>query len=1313
MADSVVRTQKVRDKDALPRRSFAIKPREPLDLPEQTVHIPPPPSPLPTKPGQLNMISMILPPVIMMAASGVLIAFMTGSGAPSSTWVFYLLMPLMGMGMPFASFISHKNQEKKYTEIMQDREREYRKKLRETRYVLDELALQQRQALDRDYPLLPRLTKIVLDKSRQKRLWWRRTADSDFLSLRIGTGFDRPSFSIKPPNTMDLKDPLAAYAQEILEAYEEIPQLPVLLDMKSVGSIGLGDRKGGSAYGYARRLVLDAIVHHSPQDVQVVVLGDVPDARERWEWLKWTPHTRAIHQGETIRRLAFDSEPIDKTIEWLVKQFDDRTRSDSGIRRSVDRSSIIVLLDDSGAIRQLSEIGRLADTGREAGIYIVFIGGKDLPKECRARIDLSDLLYMEMFAGKQSRKKKLEDVETASPADCERIARALAGWEISTGEAASALPENVQLFDLLEPYGQVSPETLRRNWAVGRNDSELLQFPFGMQFDRKGLRPAILNLLPDKYSGFGAYHTILVGTTGSGKSEFMKSLVLSSAYRYSPRILNFFLMDFKGGTAFNTLRDLPHVVGVVTNLNPLLVERALSAIKTEFDRRQRYFESAYVKDIWEYNAKYVHDPLPHLLLVLDEFSLGMNDFPVLPLMLADLVRGGRALGMYMFLANQDVNAVVDRLLANVGWRIALKLANQEDMHVIDRSRPKMEKTGRGYLHSQSGEIAEFQAAFAGLPIKDPGEDIEEVFRVFQIEADGIWRPLHSNARRPSAGGYETRRPTEQDFLISIMKDLSGEVEPAARIYLEPLEPDISLDEVLHDSEIQRIFINKSWAVRRLDRGRLVAPIGYSDSVEERVQAPLQVDFDDQDGHLWLIGGAASGKAMTIETILLSLALTNTPEDACFYLVDFGAAGRLQYLGTLPHCGAYITPKDPSELVDRLFRFLEEELGRRVAQERSRDIFLVINNFSEFKNQYGDYVERLVSFINNGKAAGIHLIISTNRRADLMNKMAIARRIVLRLTNREEYSDAVGSRVAVLPVFEAEGRGLWVDGKPLECQVARAKVGLEENGELVTAKAACEALSQAWRGSSPPRIKILPAKIPLADMLVQVEAPHTDEMLIPVGLSFETMQPVVVNLFQELPRWLVLGPPRGGKSNFLCSIAETIHRDSSERWDVCYLSLRRPLPAIKEQDVRCAFSAAEVSQMIEEIVTAFETPSRLEKKLMLLLDDLGSFFEPGRDALAGALNNLALKVSSRDDVFIIGAGLPEELRPHQVSSKLVRDLKMNKTGIVFSREPSDLDFMGIQMMQLPMQYRRMDLNPGRGFWCIGGKPILVQSPWSGK
>jgi S-DNA-T family DNA segregation ATPase FtsK/SpoIIIE len=1323
LLESAIRTKKMNDNTAVSRRHFAIQQREPWKLPEQVVEIPAP-SRLQPAPAPLNLLSMILPPVLMLVIMGFMLAIMTITADEGTRAIFspiMLIMPLAGMGMPVANYISHKNQIKKYQEALQVREQNYRAALAETRAKLDALAKQQKDAMEREYPLLPRLVSIGLGISHQKRLWWRRPADSDFLSLWMGTGSGKASFSVTPPKVLDSEDPLAPLASEISQVYQEVDHIPLLLNMLKIGSVALADQGGNAAFGLARRLILDIIVHHSPQDVQIVVLADSQQSQDRWEWLKWAPHTRSLIQGETNRRLAFSATAIDKSVEWLMNEFEGRRRSEPGVRKkNANRTSIVVLLDDSEDIRRSDDIRQLTEFGRDADIYLIFVGGRNWPRECRARVEISsgdEFKYIETFAGEGGGKRLRGKTDPASLVDCERVARALAGLDTSSGGGSSNLPESVRLSDVLDRK-ELSLEGLKQNWGKARNDDELLQFPFGYRSGRKGLEPVALNLLPPgpEYAGIGAYHTILVGTTGSGKSEFMKSLVLSAAYKYSPRLLNFFFMDFKGGAAFNAFKELPHVVGVVTNLSPQLVERGLSALEAEFERRQKCFADAAVSNIWAYNSKYPESPMPHLMLLLDEFARGMNDFPRLPDMLDKLVRQGRSLGVYLLLANQDVNAAVDRLLNNVGWHIALKVARQEEMYVIDRSLPKVERTGQGYLHSQDGDIDEFQAAYAGFSVVDQEEKVEQAFRIYQVGNDGKWQSIYTNTRRPSAAENDRHKPKEQDHIISIMKDLSSEFEPARPIYLEPLETNISLEYVLQESGIQRAFADGKWNNKSV-HGRLLVPIGYTDSTEACTQECLQVDFDDQDGHLWLIGGPASGKAMSIETILLSLALTNTPEDAQFYILEFGAAGRLRHFQSLAHCGAVITPKDPVEMLDRLLRFLDEEMNRRTNRKskdkkketREPDIFLVINNFGEFRTAYPDHADRIAPYIN-GKAMGIHLIIATNRRMELPSKLVIARKVVLRLANRDEYSDAIGGRVTMLPVLQAEGRGLWVEGKPLECQIAQPLVVLEANGELLDVETCSQILTKKWRGATATPIRILPAQIPLADLLKQIASLNQEDASFPVGLSFETTQLVTANLLKEIPRWLVLGPPRSGKSNFLACLAATALAHHASQWDVIYFSLRRAVPeGMNKKSVRIASTLAEATQLLNELMGIFDQNASSEKKVLLLMDDLGTAFEPGREVLSTALNNLALKASTREDVFIVGAGLPDELRPQQMMSQLVRSLKTSRMGIGFSRESSDLEMLSAQV---PLHYRRMELPPGRGFWVSGNKVVLVQTPWAG-
>jgi S-DNA-T family DNA segregation ATPase FtsK/SpoIIIE len=351
------------------------------------------------------------------------------------------------------------------------------------------------------------------------------------------------------------------------------------------------------------------------------------------------------------------------------------------------------------------------------------------------------------------------------------------------------------------------------------------------------------------------------------------------------------------------------------------------------------------------------------------------------------------------------------------------------------------------------------------------------------------------------------------------------------------------------------------------------------------------------------------------------------------------------------------------------------------------------------------MDRLTPFVKS-KAMGIHLIVSTNRRIELPNKLAIARKVVLRLTNRDDYADAIGGRVTI-PAVQAEGRGLWVDGKPLECQVARPVVALEAGDSLLDLEAACRSLAQKWRGSSAPQIRVLPKEIHLSDLLKQTASLKEEGLPIPLGLSFETARLVTVDLLREIPRWLILGPPRSGKSNFLACLANAVFDRQPGQWDILYISTRRPVPAgLNKEAVQLALTPGDAVKTLNELLERFDRAPRLEKRVLLLLDDLGSAFEPGREVFSAALNNLALKTSSREDVIIVGAGLPDELRPHQMTSKLVQSLKTSKNGIGLSRDPNDVELLGYTV---PLQYRRMELPPGRGFWISGNTAVLIHTP----
>ena len=1295
------------------RKRFVIAMREPFNLPDNSIELPSP-GPLPGAPPTVNLVSSILPPVMMLGA-----VLVYSRMVPGANPAVMILMPMMSMAFPVGSLISYYFQKKQYQKKLQFREKKYQGVLNQVRERIDAIAQQQRSLLEKEYPQKSKLMQIAQGNNSRRRLWWRRFADPDFLHLRMGTGLGEASFSIALPKAGDPNEPLLTLAADVVGSYREINQLPVLLNLHNAGSVAVDGKSETDAYNLVRRLVLDLVVHHSPQEVQIAVLADLEAAQKRWEWLKWTPHTRAILQGESLRRIAFNPTTIDKCIEWLQTEFNQRRNVESGVRRRTGtRQAIVVIVDDTGDIRQSRDIKQLAESGFEADIYLIFAGGKHWPRECRTRIDLKEgeFSYVETWVGEKNSKRTKGTIDPASLSECEAAARALAGLELSSAEGGDNLPTSVRLYDL-QGLSISSPEIVKQNWLRLLAEDELLKFSFGLRRGRKGLEEVELNLLPEDLGGHGAYHTILVGTTGSGKSEFMKSLVLSAACRYSPKRLNFFFMDFKGGAAFNVLKELPHVVGVVTNLSPELVERGLSAVEAEINRRQKWFAEDGVQNIWEYNARHLENPMPHLLLLLDEFARGMEDFERLPDMLDRLVRQGRSLGMYMLLANQDVNPVVDRLLNNVGWRIALKVARQDEMHIIDRALSAVKRAGQGYLLTTNGEPIEFQAAYAGLRLPNLQEEVEAAFKIFQVEADGKRQLIHTGGN--PAQGPEGKRPIqiEQDHLISQIKIVAKEFEPARPIYLDPLEEHITLERVFEGSALQRVFTG-TWD-QNVQRGnRLIAPVGFLDSPKECLQEELEIDFEERDGHLWIVGGAGSGKAMTVETILFSLALTHTPEEIHYYILDFGAGGRLQKFDNIPHTGAIFHSTDSDEYLNRILKYLESVMDRRTALlgNESADhvtkpaIFLVINNFAEMRESYPDQTDRIARFGRDGKAVGLHLIVTTNRKMELRG-LTIDRQIILRLSNREEYMDAIGRSVA-LPSSRAEGRGFWaVDQRIVECQVAQAIVKVGDEDSLQDARTVCKAMKLEWHGESAPRILTLATQIALRDLLEKMNGDSSSGIHIPLGISYETMELVTTQPEREIPRWLVLGPPRSGKSNFLASLATSVLAQDEDHWDVHYFSLRRsPLDWIHTRAVQVSRSTNDIVQACEKITQALDeqTADSRPRSVLLLIDDLGGAFEPGKDAIVTQFNKLALNMSSHELLYVVAAGMRDELL-RQVGSLLVQNLRQGRTGLNFSKDPNDFDWFGAQF---PRQYFRFELPQGRGFWISGGNPILLQTPWTG-
>jgi S-DNA-T family DNA segregation ATPase FtsK/SpoIIIE len=675
--------------------------------------------------------------------------------------------------------------------------------------------------------------------------------------------------------------------------------------------------------------------------------------------------------------------------------------------------------------------------------------------------------------------------------------------------------------------------------------------------------------------------------------------------------------------------------------------------------------------------------------------------------------------MYLILANQDVSSEVDKLLNNVGWRIALKVAKAEELFMIDRGLPNATRAGQGYLRSLNGDITEFQAGYGGFAAQSDSQAETEGFTIFQVEADGGYKPFYKQTADSASADNRSRGPVvkEEEFIIALLKQATVElhIKPAPRIYLDPLPETIALEELLVEEGIEPAYSNGKWRDDK-EAGCITAYWGKRDIPQECLQEILKTDFSDRDGHLWIIGAQGSGKDTALTSLLISLALTYSPEQIQFYMLELGS-GELVPLEALPHTGAVIRPLNQDrERVVRLLNFLDTEMDRRTSGGRLDEecstpvgpaLFVVINNYAELRANFPDESERLLRFVRDGKPVGIHLIVTTNRGAELIRSVSnnIARHLVLQLGSRDEYLDVVGRQVP--PLSEnIPGRGYWVDGNPCECQVAQPPAKLREF---------MRRMREAWKGARPQPIEILPDRIPLAAVLDGIrESRRTGQVSLPIGRSYETLNLVAPSLAESSPFWLVLGPKESGKSNFLACAAKAVLGQDTATWSVkAYAFRRSPLTALgqSENELMVLSTADEILKDCQALTEALKAgqPVANGKKLLLLVDDLGFAFQPGKEALVGALNSLAQNLESTMDVFIVATGLMDELRM-QLASSFLKLLRQGRTGLVLSKDTNELDWLGAQ---ISLEYRRMDLPLGRGFFVNKGKPLFVQTPLLGE
>lgn len=1249
------------------------------------------------------------------------------------------------------------------------------------------------------------------------RLWERRPTDHDFLHLRLGLSTRQSTVIYKISEDEKPENPLMREATRLAEDSRLLYGVPVTVpmylslnekerkkvekkrDQQSDGekeeqaqeakgvtirhSIGITGSDPEKIYAYLRTMLVDYATFHSPQDTMLYVAGTAV-ARADWRWAYALPHCKESDKSETLRfeseQKPGENEPDRMRLFWKnIRTILERRRmrlqdKDKESGADVRLPFLLVVVD---VLHPAPGWSCLHDLESEAAISTILMDGEMLgagilflvPERSKVPSRCSAILEVDKFADDNGQAvfryaetgfNTIRYVGTTSLVDSQDTARqysrALEPQDLRRGYGAS-LASTVTLLEMLNLSTLDELRNFsRENWQRSKNpgQADWLQTAIGLL---SGNEPRVLTFSA-KADGV---HGIIAGSTGSGKSELLMTLIIGLALNYSPDVLNFVLVDYKGGSAFDPFKKLPHAVDIVTNLDESATARVFASIIAELDRRQKLNTYSASKDIVHYrqrglNLKEDSQPYPHLFIIIDEFAEMISGNAEYKAQLESITRLGRALGVTLILAAQRPVGVTDQMRANIKFRICLRVETPDDSReVLRRSDAAFLPPGipgRGYLQIGNENIELIQTAYTGGDYKGPQEESRN--------PNVIWLD-----RKKSDAKKQEEPPKLYDEIVKMLYNLSTqESKPQWRPWpaFLPLQKDknvlslqtrldtdymtdddLSLLRMSRAEDANGVCLNEQanaclsgrfdWQGARWGKTAMRPMLGIIDNPYEAIQKPLSINFPN--GHAVIFGASGRGKTTFLRTVISGLALSHSPDELHIYILDFGGRA-LSVFQDLPHVGAVITAEE-EERVLRVLRKVTDIIDARQVlfsdagvinldtynaiypEKRLPAVLLVIDNFAEFKEYYDGLMSPLMSLIRESRAYGVHFIFSAESPSALGGKLfsLVTERLTLKLTDASDYGDIVGRGVPA-DLSPVPGRGYArVGNMPLEFQTALTFDPTENDPDgLARTKQMCiemkELWDERWTGEKPSSIETLPARSSLDNLLHQSKLPQVRRIHAVMGIDDRSLAPALIDIERQGPHLVVIGQPFSGKTTTLrtmmLSIAWHYSPDevmmvlvdySRKLWKGEQTSLAN-LPHVVQTIDDISQLDNFYANLAEECAEFDKNPRR--RKIMLFIDNYDAFTEESSRKNSAFFENASALIRKYQTagVYMVVAG---SLGIMSATDDLRRVFAAPSFGIALKSAEAVNRLNG----KFPRSLAEVELPMGRGFIIRSGITSMLQ------
>ncbi len=1058
-----------------------------------------------------------------------------------------------------------KKRQEKYTAYIKEKEKEISLKI-----------VNQTQILKNNNLSISECYSLVFGKSRTN-IWNKEIRDDDFLSVKIGTGNCPAKLKIKAPEkkfTLD-EDNLLELATNISSTKYTLDNVPITF---SFSSKHISAFICNSSYNqdFLNGVFLQVMAYHSSLDLKLVfMLTD--KSQFDFSYAKFAPH--CITEDKTTRFFGNNMPDIKKISTYLEPIFSKRKNIFYGKKdkedqtdeanKSIDKNIgfrnfdtyYLIITNDYTAIKDIPIIKDIIDCSDNLGFSLNIIDDslQSLPNECSAFIEVLDKESCVIEKDLNNQLRFMPEIVTGL--NMRAVANRLANIPISFVDEESSLPTSLTFLEMYN-VARIEQLNIRNRWKT--NDPiTSLRAPIGVHTSGE-------QFILDLHEKFHGPHGLIAGSTGSGKSEFIVTYLLSMAVNYHPDEVQFVLIDYKGGglaMAFDnheTKTRIPHVVGTITNLDTAEMNRTLVSINSELKRRQRMFNDAKAVtgestiDIYKYQKYYregvLEKPISHLFIVSDEFAELKSQQPEFMNELISTARIGRSLGVHLILATQKPSGVVnDQIWSNTKFRVCLKVADRSDsMEVLKKpDAASLKETGRFYLQVGYDEYFDIgQSGWAGakyIPSDAVIKKIDDSIK-FVDNIGGVTKTVTEIVKR-------VEKEEKGDQLSNIVKHIT---EIAANENYVPQK--LWLDRI--PSEIFLGNLKKKYNYQA-DPYVINPIIGEYDQPKAQKQGLLTLNLTTANTLIW--GMNDSGKEELLTTMIYSAIAEHSPEELNMYIIDFGSE-TLKVFAKAPHIGEVCTLDDQEQIVN-MFIMIDRELDRRkelfvdyggsyqayIEQSGNKLplINIVINNYEIFQENMGNFTDTISTLYRDALKCGVSFVITTGAANSFRPKLAeyFSNKLCLQMANDTDYRNLLMCDKGLIP-YKVKGRGITgIGDMKLEFQTAYVTKPDKVNQTIREGVA----VLQKNYTTHAMRVPVLPEVVTVEHLAQDIK----DLSKVPIGVNYDTKLNETYDFTKNRVN-IIMGNLMSDYENFFLSLFTIIKRIPQTKI--------RVLDAVKSYDV---------------------------------------------------------------------------------------------------------------------------------------------------